>query len=120
MNTLLSWIRHSLFLKAIMEYLILLKIKSGARFKYSQDISLHISMWRLVRRDVPMIWVISKSQLLFRFAVQTTLKDNLVDSFYQMKYIIIPLFFTYIMGSNMLLAYYQEHYKQVMIDYEQW
>ena len=49
MNALLPQIRQSLFRKAIMEYLILLKIKSKAIFKYSQVISLHISMWRFVR-----------------------------------------------------------------------
>jgi len=37
------------------------------------------------------------------------LKDNLVDSPYQMKYFIISLFFTYMMESNLSLAYYQEH-----------
>jgi len=61
MNTLLPWIRQSLFPKAIMEYLTLLEIKkSKATFKYSQDISLHISMWRFVRRDVLTIWFVSK------------------------------------------------------------
>ena len=75
-------------------------------------------MWRIVRRDVPTIWLVSKSHPLIRFTVQVCLKDNLVDSSYQMKYFIIPLFFTYIMESNMLLAYYQEHYAQVMIHYE--
>ena len=58
------------------------------------------------------------SQPLVKFAVQANSKDYLVDPFYQMKYFIIPLFFTYIMESNMLLAYYQEHYGQVMIYYE--
>jgi hypothetical protein len=29
--------------------------KSKVTFKYSQDISLHISIWRIVRRDVPAI-----------------------------------------------------------------
>ena len=54
-------------------------------------------------------WV--NSQILVRFTVQVSLKDNLVDSFYQMKYFIIPLFFTFKMGNNMWLAYYREHSK---------
>jgi len=49
---------------------------------------------------------VSKSQILVRFTVQVSLKDYPVDPFYQMKYFIIPLFFTLIMGNNMLLAYY--------------
>lgn len=109
MNTLLPWIRQSLLLKATTEYLTLLKIKSKVTFKYSQDISLHISMWRIVRGDVPTIWLVSKSQPLIRFTVQVGLKDYLVDSFYQMKYFIIPLFFTIMMENNLLLAYCQEH-----------
>ena len=118
MNTLPPWIRQSLLLKAIMEYLTLLKTKSKVTFKYSQDIFLHISMWRIVRRDVHMIWFIGKSQPLVRFTVQVSLKDNLVDSLYQMKYIIISLFFTLKMESNLLLAYCSEHQEASDDNYE--
>ncbi len=75
MNTLSPRIRQSLFNKVIMEYLTLFQTKSEVTFKYSQDISLHISMWRIVRWDVPTIWLASKSQILIRFAVQATLKE---------------------------------------------
>ena len=50
-----------------------------------------------------------KAKPLVRFTVQVSLKDNLVDPSYQMKYFIIPLFFTFKMGNNVCLAYYREH-----------
>jgi len=61
-------------------------------------------------------WV--NSQILVKFAVQASLKDYLVDPFYQMKYFIIPLFFTFKMENNMWLAYYQEHFKASDDSYE--
>ena len=51
----------------------------------------------------------NKSQVLIRFTVQVSLKGNSVDSFYQMKCIIISLFFTLMMERDMWLAYNQEH-----------
>ena len=95
MNALLSRIRYSSFNKTIMEYLISLKTEILNNFKYSQAISLHTSMWRFGRKNVPTIWLVSKYLPLTKFAEQATLEDKLVDSFYQKRCFISSLFFTY-------------------------